>query len=65
MEIGASIAKFDEESVGEVRFGVALQKPDKNLKILISKTVQNPRKKFVTVRKMKCWGSPETRFGQV
>ena len=45
LEIGASIAKFDEESVGEVRFGVALQKPDKNLKILISETVQNPRKK--------------------
>ena len=60
---GASIAKFDKESVDEVRFGVALQKPDKNRKILISETVQNPGKKN-SLSENGMWGIAQNTFWQ-
>ena len=40
--IGASKAKYCEESYFELRFGVALQNPMKNSEKLISETEKNP-----------------------
>ena len=61
---GASKAKFDAGSDFEVRLAIAPQKPGQNSIQLIfrSKTIADL---FFKRRKMKCRGSPETRFGKI
>ena len=62
--LGASKAKYCEELDFEVHFHVAPQNPDKNTEKRISVTEISAGKKF-GCRKLRCWGSSETRFAEV
>ena len=59
--IGQSKAKNCEESAGDVRIGVAPQKPSKNME----KRAKICDKFFFRRRKTKCRESPETHFRKV
>ena len=61
---GVSGAKFDAESDFEVHLAVAPQKPSQNSEKTIFRS-ENFGQKIFRRRKMKCWGSSETRFGKV
>ena len=62
---GVSGAKFDAESDFEVHLAVAPQKPSQNSEQNDFSIRKIRQFFFVRRRKMKCWGSSETRFGKV
>ena len=61
---GVSGAKFDGQTDFEVRLAVAPRKPGQNSKKLKNRS-EHFADFFFRRRKMKCWGSSETRFPKV